>query len=100
MCLPFLGWWQYDERTSRELEACYKAGERTCELLIAGFLYVADLDAMLQMRRNDHSRRRRIKRDLASVPKKGDFNNHTIATLPFPSFILLKTLISSLFLFV
>ncbi|KAF2893989.1 hypothetical protein ILUMI_12185 [Ignelater luminosus] len=65
------GWWQYDERTSRELEACYKAGERTCELLIAGFLYVADLDAMLQMRRNDHSRRRRIKRDLASVPKKG-----------------------------
>lgn len=65
------GWWQYDERTSRELEGCYKAGERTCELLIAGFLYVADLDAMLQMRRNDHSRRRRIKRDLQNVPKKG-----------------------------
>ncbi|KAB0796772.1 hypothetical protein PPYR_10833 [Photinus pyralis] len=65
------GWWQYDERTSRELEACYKAGERTCELLIAGFLYDANLDTMLQMRRNDHSRRRRIKRDFASAPKKG-----------------------------
>lgn len=65
------GWWQYDERTSRELEACYKAGSRTCELLIAGFLYDANLETMLQMRRNDHSRRRRIKRDFASAPKKG-----------------------------
>jgi E3 ubiquitin-protein ligase RNF146 len=26
---------------------------------------------MLQLRRNDHSRRRRIKRDLYNVPKKG-----------------------------
>lgn len=65
------GWWQYDERTSKELEECYKAGERTCELLIAGFLYVTDLEAMLQIRRNDPSRRRRIKRDLASISKKG-----------------------------
>ncbi|XP_063235262.1 E3 ubiquitin-protein ligase rnf146-like isoform X2 [Bacillus rossius redtenbacheri] len=65
------GWWQYDERTSRELEAAYKRGERHCELLIAGFLYVADFDAMLQLRRNDPSRRRRIKRDLATIPKKG-----------------------------
>lgn len=65
------GWWQYDERTSQELETCYKAGDRTCEFLIAGFLYVADLDSMLQMRRTGHSRRRRIKRDLANVLKKG-----------------------------
>lgn len=65
------GWWQYDERTSRELEAAYKRGERMCELLIAGFLYVADFDAMLQLRRNDPTRRRRIKRDLATIPKKG-----------------------------
>ncbi|KAJ8878143.1 hypothetical protein PR048_022610 [Dryococelus australis] len=65
------GWWQYDERTSRELEAAYKRGERHCELLIAGFLYVANFDAMLQLRRNDPSRRRRIKRDLATIPKKG-----------------------------
>lgn len=66
-----VGWWQYDERTSKELETCYKSGERTCELLIAGFLYVADLDSMLQLRRNDPSRRRRIKRDLNTIPKKG-----------------------------
>lgn len=67
----FAGWWQYDERTSRELETAYKKGERLCELLIAGFLYVADFDDMLQLRQNDPSRRRRIKRDLATIPKKG-----------------------------
>ena len=66
-----LGWWQYDERTSQELEAAFKSGQRTCELLIVGQLYIADFDAMLQLRRNDMSRRRRIKRDLASIPKKG-----------------------------
>ncbi|XP_071451869.1 E3 ubiquitin-protein ligase RNF146-B-like [Hetaerina americana] len=65
------GWWQYDERTSLELEGAYKRGERSCELLIAGFLYVADFDGMVQLRRRDPSRRRRIKRDLASIPVKG-----------------------------
>ncbi|KAK9881495.1 hypothetical protein WA026_016378 [Henosepilachna vigintioctopunctata] len=65
------GWWQYDERTSKELEAAYKSGDKTSELLIAGFLYVVDLENMIQIRRNDPSRRRNIKRDLASIPKKG-----------------------------
>ncbi|XP_076634283.1 ring finger protein 146 isoform X2 [Colletes latitarsis] len=36
-----------------------------------GFLYIADFGSMLQLRRNDPSRRRRIKRDLYNVPKKG-----------------------------
>lgn len=66
-----VGWWQYDERTSRELEQSYKSGTRTCELLIAGFLYTADFDAMVQTRRTEPHRRRRIKRDLATIPKKG-----------------------------
>ncbi|EZA47492.1 hypothetical protein DMN91_005066 [Ooceraea biroi] len=65
------GWWQYDQRTSIELETAYKQGKRTCELLIAGFLYIADFGSMLQLRRNDPSRRRRIKRDLHNVPRKG-----------------------------
>ncbi|XP_066589245.1 E3 ubiquitin-protein ligase RNF146 [Prorops nasuta] len=65
------GWWQYDQRTSFELETAYKQGKRTCELLIAGFLYIADFGSMLQLRRNDPSRRRRIKRDLFTAPKKG-----------------------------
>lgn len=65
------GWWQYDERTSLELETAYQKGERCCELLVAGFLYVADFDSMLQYRRNDTCKRRRIKRDIATTNKKG-----------------------------
>lgn len=40
-------------------------------MLIAGFLYIADFDSMLQYRRNDPCRRRRIKRDLATTTSKG-----------------------------
>ena len=45
--------------------------EARCELLIAGSLYIIDFEHMLQYRRNDPSRRRRIKRDQATGPKKG-----------------------------
>lgn len=62
------GWWQYDERTSLELEKHYKQGDKMFELLIAGFLYIIDLENMRQFRRNDQTRRRRIRRDLRSVP--------------------------------
>ncbi|XP_030839060.1 E3 ubiquitin-protein ligase rnf146 [Strongylocentrotus purpuratus] len=65
------GWWQYDERTDAELEESYRANKRTFELLIAGYVYVIDLDSMLQYRRSDPSRRRRIKRDLVGAAKKG-----------------------------
>ncbi|XP_054898327.1 E3 ubiquitin-protein ligase rnf146-like [Poeciliopsis prolifica] len=65
------GWWQYDERTSRELEDAFSKGKKTAEMLIAGFLYVADLENMVQYRRNEHGRRRKMKRDIIDIPKKG-----------------------------
>lgn len=65
------GWWQYDERTSRELEDAFSKGKKSAEMLIAGFLYVADLENMVQYRRNEHGRRRRMKRDVVDIPKKG-----------------------------
>lgn len=65
------GWWQYDERTSRELEESHAKGKKSTEMLIAGFLYVADLENMVQYRRNEHGRRRKIKRDVVDIPKKG-----------------------------
>ncbi|XP_041716357.2 E3 ubiquitin-protein ligase rnf146 [Coregonus clupeaformis] len=65
------GWWQYDERTSRELEDAFAKGRKRAEMLIAGFLYVADLENMVQYRRNEHGRRRRMKRDVVDIPKKG-----------------------------
>lgn len=66
------GWWQYDARTSLDLEAHHKNGDRYCELLIAGFLYVIDFENMVQCRNNDRTKKRRIKRDLINIPgKKG-----------------------------
>nr|XP_033795529.1 E3 ubiquitin-protein ligase RNF146 [Geotrypetes seraphini] len=65
------GWWQYDERTSKELEEAFSKGKKSTEMLIAGFLYVADLENMIQYRRNEHGRRRKIKRDIIDIPKKG-----------------------------
>ena len=81
------GWWEYDERTTAELEEAYKTNEAKeepepgeessipgsdttttvnnahCELLIAGFLYVIDFEHMIQYRRNEPQRRRKVKRD-------------------------------------
>uniref|UniRef100_A0AAQ4R3Z9 E3 ubiquitin-protein ligase n=1 Tax=Gasterosteus aculeatus aculeatus TaxID=481459 RepID=A0AAQ4R3Z9_GASAC len=65
------GWWQYDERTNRELEEAFAKDRKSTEMLIAGFLYVADLENMVQYRRNEHGRRRKIKRDVVDIPKKG-----------------------------
>ena len=38
------GWWQYDDRTSGELETFHASGDSKCELLIAGFLYIIDFE--------------------------------------------------------
>ena len=45
--------------------------KKSTEMLIAGFLYVADLENMVQYRRNEHGRRRKIKRNIIDIPKKG-----------------------------
>lgn len=65
------GWWQYDERTIHELEEALSGGRKSTEMLIAGFLYTADLENMVQYRQNEHGRRRKIKRDVVGIPKKG-----------------------------
>ncbi|XP_028253023.1 E3 ubiquitin-protein ligase rnf146-like [Parambassis ranga] len=65
------GWWQYDERTCQELEEAFAKGRTSTEMLIAGFLYVADLENMVQYRRNERGRKRKIKRDIVDIPKKG-----------------------------
>lgn len=65
------GWWSYDEKTSLEVEKAFKSGQRSCTLLIAGFLYVVDFENMFQTRKNEPGRRRRIKRDKKDVESKG-----------------------------
>ena len=70
------GWWEYDERTSIEIEKYHQSRREdnvasvpaAFELLIAGFIYIIDLDNRVQYRRGVPTRRRRIKRDLAGIP--------------------------------
>ncbi|KAL9901894.1 ring finger protein 146 [Glossina fuscipes fuscipes] len=65
------GWWQYDDRTSQDIEEAYKKGEKSCTILVAGYVYIVDLETMIQQRQNEPSRCRHVKRDLATIPKKG-----------------------------
>lgn len=67
----FSGWWQYDERTSQDIEEAYRRPERFCTILVAGYVYVVDFEEMVQQRQNDPSRKRQVKRDLATTAKKG-----------------------------
>lgn len=71
MCLKFVGWWRYDERSNKELEAAYGRGDPACSVLVAGSLYTIQFDTMVQWRRTDPSRRRRVRRDTAAFPAKG-----------------------------
>lgn len=65
------GWWLYDQRTNDEIDLAFRRGERRVEILIVGQLYVIDFENMQQFRLNETQRRRRIKYDLLSAPKKG-----------------------------
>lgn len=69
--LNIIGWWQYDERTCHEIEDAYKSGEKQHTILVAGYLYIVDFEQMVQQRQADPLRKRQVKRDLASTPKKG-----------------------------
>jgi len=65
------GWWQYDERTCSEIEAAYSSGAASVDVLIAGSVYVVDFANQVQFQRHRTSRKRRIKRDVATANKKG-----------------------------
>ncbi|XP_044313938.1 uncharacterized protein LOC108047975 isoform X3 [Drosophila rhopaloa] len=65
------GWWQYDDRTSQDIEEAFKKGDKSCTILVAGYVYIVDLEQLVQQRQNEPTRCRRVKRDLATIPKKG-----------------------------
>nr|CAD7257698.1 unnamed protein product [Timema shepardi] len=58
------GWWQYEERTSADIEEVFKLGEPSCEIMICGVLYIIDFVKNHQYRKHDPTKKRRIKRDL------------------------------------
>jgi len=61
----------YEPRVQNEIEEAHSKEEKFIEALIAGHLYVLDLKNMLQYRKDMPSKRRQIKRDLASSQHKG-----------------------------
>ncbi|KAL4707706.1 hypothetical protein ACJJTC_014887 [Scirpophaga incertulas] len=65
------GWWKYDERSNAELETAFNSGEANCALLLAGALYNIDFQNMIQIRRGDPTRRRKVRRDTPTLVVKG-----------------------------
>lgn len=70
-----------------DIEDAFQKKEKTSSILVAGHLYLVDFEAMNQLRQDDHSRRRRVKRDLGSIHKKGiaglriDSNNMVVTDI-------------------
>ncbi|VDP03846.1 unnamed protein product [Heligmosomoides polygyrus] len=54
------GWWRYDPRAEKDIEAARAMGEKTTELIICGFLYILDFERMVQYRKDVPYRRRSI----------------------------------------
>ncbi|VDP89177.1 unnamed protein product [Echinostoma caproni] len=67
----FAGWWQYEDRTSEELESAFSKNLPSCEVQVAGYIYTIDFVHMTQKRKDNSGRKRRIKRDLKDCEKKG-----------------------------
>lgn len=67
---PFSGWWQYDEKTNKEIESAFDAGENSLELLIMDSMYTIDLLNNVQYRKNDSTRKRNIKREQLKILEK------------------------------
>lgn len=65
------GWWLYDQRTNEEIDEAFRNNERCVQILLVGHIYVIDFETMQQYRLDENYRRRRIKYDLLSAPKKG-----------------------------
>ncbi|XP_022173218.1 E3 ubiquitin-protein ligase rnf146-like isoform X2 [Myzus persicae] len=60
------GWWQYDKRTSDEIEQHYKLNVLKFDVLICGTMYTIDLNRNVQYNRDNPSRRRKVKRENAN----------------------------------
>lgn len=52
----------------RDRAVGFQAGEKQFDLMIAGFMYIVDIENGVQYRREHPTRRRRIKRDLVDIP--------------------------------
>ncbi|XP_050429009.1 E3 ubiquitin-protein ligase rnf146-like [Adelges cooleyi] len=60
------GWWQYEKRTSEEIEQNFKLSNMKFDLLICGTMYTIDLDRNVQFSKECPNRRRKVKRENAN----------------------------------
>lgn len=59
------GWWQYDSRTSTEIEEAYQRNPIVLlEILICGSLYCIDMIMFIQYNKDTPTNKRNIKRDI------------------------------------
>lgn len=57
------GWWQYDTRSTEEIETAFSQNISSYELLICGDLYVIDFENKVQYPKKNPLRKRSVKRD-------------------------------------
>lgn len=63
------GWWKYDSRSSDEIEKAYRAGTNVIQLMLCGVNYNIDLRDMQQTSSAVPARRRKMKREHATVQR-------------------------------
>lgn len=56
----YRGWWLYDADTNRHIEDAYQRGESTLERFIAGSTYIIDVVNLVQQRKDQDGRPRKI----------------------------------------
>ena len=59
----YRGWWEYDARTSLIIEEKFRENTSEFEILIAGNMYIIDLENMIQYRSGEKNKSRFIRRD-------------------------------------
>lgn len=66
------GWWQYDPRSSSEIEGAYQQQVAELELTLCGSLYCINFNDSVQFKRSHPMIKRKIKRDrIGTLRSKG-----------------------------
>lgn len=63
------GWWMYDDKICQLLEEEFKSRRCTAEVLTAGTVYVIDFIHMIQYRKNEPGKQRKVLREMPSKIK-------------------------------
>lgn len=60
------GWWMYDDNVSQSLEKEFKSHNVSTEILTAGTVYIIDFKQMIQYRKNEPGKLRKVRREMPS----------------------------------